>query len=564
MLENFLEEFLIIFAVSSVVTLSFRLIKLPTIVGFIVSGIIVGPSGFAFITDAEIIHQIAELGLVFLLFSIGAEFSLKNLLRMKRVLLLGGGLQFFLVTAAVTGFLSSLGYGFRPSLLLGSMVALSSTAIVLKSLHERREIASPHGNLAVGILLFQDLMVVPLMLLVSFLGKSGIETVAPTQDWFGVLSKGFLIIGITVLGSRYFIPFVFRLVARTGGRDLFIIAVALLIFFCAWFSMKIGLSLALGAFIAGILISESPYGHQAIAEMIAWREPLVAMFFVSVGMLLDVQYFLANPYWIVGISVLVLLLKTILNSIAGGLVGFPQRAAVTAGLMLSQVGEFSFILAESAQRLGVLPAHEYQFLLSVIVITLVVSPLIINATPALAPKLVKTDLFGQLIERVIQDRNKAKVRERSMTEEAVKDHVIIIGFGNNGRNLASALRLLGISYQIVESNAATLREFHYEPIHFGDGGKEEILEAVGIRTARAVVITINDSVWIHKIVAAVRKIRPDIKLVVRLQYFLDSKRVEDIQGLDSVIAEAETAKQIIRKVLGIYEVSPKEIDSVIG
>jgi CPA2 family monovalent cation:H+ antiporter-2 len=564
MLESFLREFLIIFAVSTAVTLAFRLVKLPSIVGFIISGVIVGPSGFGFISETQTIQQIAELGLVFLLFSIGVEFSLKNLLQMKRVIIGGGGLQFFLVTVSAMGVMTNLGHSLRESFLVGSMIALSSTAIVLKALHERRELASPHGNLAVGILLFQDLMVVPLMLMISFLGKTGTQTETATQDWLEIFGKGVVLIGFIVLGARYVIPALFKAISRSGSRELFIISVALLIFFSAWISHRLGLSLALGAFIAGILISDSPYGYQATADMVAWREPLVAIFFVSVGMLLDLKFFIAHPLPILATSIGVLLGKTILNSIAGSLIGTMQRASIVCGLMLSQVGEFSFILADSARQLGVIQSEEYQFLLSVIVMTLLISPLIINFTPLIAPRLIRTDLFGQLIEGVVQDRNQAQVRARNQEAEEVRDHVIIVGFGNNGRNLASALRLLGIPYRVIESNAATLREFQNEPLFFGDGGKPEMLERVGISSARAVVITINDSIWVNKIVSAVRKMRPELNLIVRLQYFLDAERVKDITGLDKVIAEAETAKQIVRKVLGIYKIAPQEIESIVG
>ncbi|MFM8269924.1 MAG: cation:proton antiporter, partial [Pseudomonadota bacterium] len=276
MLESFLREFLIIFAVATGVAIFFRLLKLPTIVGFIISGVIVGPSGFGLISDAETIHQIAELGLVFLLFSIGVEFSIKTLLQMKRVLIGGGLIQFSLVTLVSMGVLMAFGHEVRESFLMGCMMALSSTAIVLKALHHRREIATPHGNLAVGILIFQDLLVVPLMLLIPFLASHA-SAPAETRSWIELLGKAAGILGTTVLGARYVIPAVFRLIARSGGRELFIIAVALLIIFSAWAAHQVGLSLALGAFIAGLLISESPYGHQATADMIAWRDPLVAI-----------------------------------------------------------------------------------------------------------------------------------------------------------------------------------------------------------------------------------------------------------------------------------------------
>ena len=563
MLEQFLREFLIIFAVSTAVAVVFRFARLPSLVGFIVSGVIVGPHGFGFISDTQTIQQIAELGLVFLLFSIGVEFSLKSLLQMKRVLIGGGALQFLSVTLVTLAVTQILGFSAKEGFLIGSMMALSSTAIVFKTLHERREIATPHGNLAVGILLFQDLLVVPLMLVIPLLAQS--ETASVTsKPWIEFAIRGIGVIGALFLGSRYLIPKLFELIARSGGREIFIIAVALLIIFSAWAAHQVGLSLALGAFIAGIMISDSPYGHQATADMIAWRDPLVAVFFVSVGMLLDVQFFVNHSLSVMGATFAILVGKTVLNSMSGSLLGVMQRASVVTGLMLSQVGEFSFILAEAGQKAGVINPQTYQFLLSVIVLSLVLSPLIIRLTPSLAPRLIKTDLVGKIIEKVIQERNAQRVKTLTVSEDGLKDHVIIVGFGNNGRNLASALRHLGIPYQVIETNAATLSQFPNEPIHFGDGGKPEMLETVGLLSARAVVITINDSVWIHKIVAAVRKLRPDIRLIVRLQYFLDADKCGDIQGVDRVVAEAETAKQIIRKVLGFYEVAPSEIETIVG
>jgi len=571
MLEHFLQEILIIFAVATGVATVCRLVRLPTMVGFILSGALIGPSGFQLLSDPEVIQQIAELGLVFLLFSIGVEFSLKHLLQMKRVLLGGGTLQFLLVSLTSMAVFAMRGTPIPKAFFVGCLVALSSTAIVLKSLHSRRELATPHGNLAVGILLFQDLMVVPLMLLIPLLAP---ENTSSSQEVAGTLSgAGELLIkaaGIVIfilLASRYVIPFVFKLIARSGGRELFIIAVALLIIFSAWAAQKAGLSLALGAFIAGILISESPYGHQATAEMIAWRDPLVAVFFVSVGMLLDVKFLLNHPLSISLTTLGVLFGKTVLNSIAGSLLGFMQRTSVVAGLLLSQVGEFSFILADSAQKLGVFSPDEYQFILSVIVLSLSLSPLIIHLTPLLAPRLIRSDFVGQAIEKVIQERQESGKNKETVAiskTSYLKDHVVIIGFGNNGQNLAAALRHIQVPYQIIESNAATLQAFPKEPIHFGDGGKPELLESVGIESARAVVITINDSVWIHKIVAAIRRLRPDIPLIVRLQYFLDAKRCEDIDGVDRVIAEAETAKQIVRKVLALYEVTPAETKEMVG
>lgn len=563
MLESFLQEFLIIFTVATAVAIFFKFLKLPTIVGFIISGVIVGPYGFALISDTETIHQISELGLVFLLFSIGVEFSIKTLLQMKRVLIGGGTVQFVLVTLVSMGILMALGHETRESFLIGCMMALSSTAIVLKALHQRREIATPHGNLAVGILIFQDLLVVPLMLLVPFLASHSASPVEP-KSWMELIGKAVLVVGVIVLGARYAIPALFRLIARSGGRELFIIAVALLIIFSAWAAQQVGLSLALGAFIAGLLISESPYGHQATADMIAWRDPLVAIFFVSVGMLLDVKFFLSNPFSILGATFAVLFGKTILNSIAGNVLGVMQRASLVAALMLSQVGEFSFILAESAHRVGVIQHNEYQFLLSIIVLSLMISPMVIHLTPLITPGLIKTDLVGKMIERAFREKHQAHVTAMNRQESGPSDHVIIIGFGNNGRNLAAALRVLGISYHVIESNASTVQQNPNEPIHFGDGGKQEILEKCGIETARAVVITINDSVWINKIVAAVRKIRPDIRLVVRLQYFLDEARCSNLEGVEKVIAEAETAKQITRKVLGIYEIPASDIEGLLS
>ncbi|MEK7280537.1 MAG: cation:proton antiporter, partial [Nitrospirota bacterium] len=365
---KFLQELIIIFGLSIVVVLIFQRFRLPSIIGFLISGALIGPYGLNMIDDVEQVKVLAEVGVVLLLFTIGLEFSLARLSRIRTFALSGGSLQVGLTIILTALVLSSLRLPLRTGLFWGFLLALSSTAIVLKILLDRGELDTPHGRLSLGILIFQDLIVVPMMLVVSFFSSPVNED--PLGILF-VLLRSFFLVGLIIISARWLVPKVLFSVVRARSRELFVIAVILTCLGIAWLAAKSGLSLALGAFIAGLVISESEYSHQALADIMPFRDSFNSLFFVSIGMLLDVRFFLDHTVMILAIAAIVLVVK---GMIAGGVtlaLGYPVQVAALVGLSLAQVGEFSFVLAQTGQDLGLLVGSSYQLFLVISILSMI-------------------------------------------------------------------------------------------------------------------------------------------------------------------------------------------------
>ncbi|MEK6577538.1 MAG: cation:proton antiporter, partial [Nitrospirota bacterium] len=424
------QELIIIFGLSMVVVLIFQRFRLPSIIGFLISGALIGPYGLNLIDDVEQVKVLAEVGVVLLLFTIGLEFSLARLSRIRTFALSGGSLQVGLTIILTALVLSSLRLPLRTGLFWGFLLALSSTAIVLKILLDRGELDTPHGRLSLGILIFQDLIVVPMMLVVSFFSSSMNED--PLGISF-VLLRSFFLIGLIIISARWLVPKVLFLVVRARSRELFVIAVILICLGIAWLAANSGLSLALGAFIAGLVISESEYSHQALADILPFRDSFNSLFFVSIGMLLDVRFFLDHTVMILAIAALVLILKCL---IAGGVtlaLGYPVQVAALVGLSLAQVGEFSFVLAQTGQDLGLLVGSSYQLFLVISILSMIATPFLIRLGPGISNRAesLKVSIPWLRGRRVID------LEPQSLT---LKNHVIIAGYGLNGRNLARVLK----------------------------------------------------------------------------------------------------------------------------
>jgi monovalent cation:H+ antiporter-2, CPA2 family len=344
-----LRDLIVLLGLGVVVVLAFHRLRLPPIVGFLVTGVLCGPHGFGLISGVEEVESLAEVGVVLLLFTVGIEFSMEQMARMRTTLFAGGGLQVGL-TIAATVLLWRAAADWRSEVFVGMLVALSSTAIVLRLLADRGETDAPHGRLALAILIFQDLCIVPMMLVTPFLQGEGTGARVVAL----VLVKAVTFVLSAILAARYVFPRVLHFVVATRKREIFLLAIVLLCLGVAWASAAVGLSLALGAFIAGLTIADSEYSHQALGEILPLREVFFSLFFVSIGMLFDVRPVLAEPLLFVGALVALVLLKSI---VTGGVVwglGHPLRVAVVAGLSLAQVGEFSFVLSRVGRDAGLL------------------------------------------------------------------------------------------------------------------------------------------------------------------------------------------------------------------
>jgi CPA2 family monovalent cation:H+ antiporter-2 len=540
---EFLKSLEVIFIASAAVILLLYKLKMPSLIGFIVAGIIIGPHGVGLVEDIHFIQILAEIGVILLLFTIGIEFSMSQLVRIKKAVLGGGGAQ-VLLTIILSASVTYIAIGhINKSIFFGFLYALSSTAIVLKILTERGEIDSPHGHAMVGILIFQDLCIVPLMLLVPALSGTEIDTI----DVGVKMGKAILIIAVVLLSARWLVPALLHQVVRTKSRELFLTTIILLCLGIALLTSRFGLSLALGAFLAGLIISESEYAHQAISDILPFKDSFMGLFFVSIGMLVDTEFVLDNVLRISEVVALIFILKIITGTASALMIGASVRSSVITGLGLAQIGEFSFVLAVAGKASGLITEEFYQIFLSSSVVTMIMTPFIINSAQPVSQWIITRPLLKKL-------SGWRKTSETDGHPRKKHDHVIIVGFGLNGRNLSKVLKESEIPYTVLEMNSDTVREMKKkgEPIYYGDGTSKEILHKIGIEKARLLVIAISDPVSTRRIVSIARHANPDVYIIVRTRYLVE---VDDLKalGADEVIPEEfETSIEIFSRVLHRY------------
>jgi len=551
-----LRDLAVIFAGSLVVILVFYRLKLPALPGFIIAGILLGPNALGFVSDPHDVEGLAEVGVILLLFTIGIEFSLSRLREMRGLVLAGGLAQMAFTVFATLGVgLAFLG-GWRVALFLGFLIALSSTAIVLKVLSDKGEIDAPHGRLATGILIFQDLCVVPIMLVLPFLaGKAEGGIVGLLL----ALGKAALVVVGVVLAARTIVPRVLSEILKTRSRELFLIAVILIGTLTALGTAAAGASLALGAFLAGLIISESDYGHQALAELMPFRDIFISLFFVAVGMLVQLDT-IRNHLWVTLIAVAVIMGgKTLSAAVGPALMGYAGRVALLAGVAVSQIGEFSFVLARDGLEAGLLPDLLYQQFLGIAVITMLVTPFLLQGGPALLDRFEKMVPLDKVLPGF-------RPRGFSPVQDPVKDHVIVAGYGLNGRNLTAALRAINAPYLIVELNAQTVRKARSqgEPAFYGDATREEILHALGIERARMFVIAISDPSATRRMVRVAREMNPKLYIIARTRYVVEIPELTHLGANVVIPEEFETSIEIFSRVLAHYSVARGEIERLVG
>ena len=534
-----LKDIVILFGLALLTVVVLRKFNLPSIIGFLITGVLAGPYALGFIRDTHQVEQMAEVGVVLLLFTIGIEFSLKELMRIRHMVLIGGGLQLFLTIAAVAVVGTFAGFPLMQSLFFGFLVALSSTAILMKLMMDAGEMDTPQGKAALGILIFQDLCIVPLMLFTPFLagGGSGLMEIAV------VSAKAIAVMVGSHYGARFLVPWVFGQVVKTRSRELFVLSIIFIGMGTAWLTAQAGLSLALGAFIAGLAISESEYSHQALSDIMPFREAFMSLFFISVGMLLKPTILLQFPLLILTLVLFIILIKALLTSAVGFALGLPMRIAVITGLSLAQIGEFSFVLSRSGLSHGLLTPETYQLFLAASIATMGLTPLCMRMSGPLSDYLTRV-----LPHELTRGRSSLAQNGNKVT---LKDHVIIVGFGVNGKNLAKVLKNLEIPRVVIETNPFTIRSQRRlgEEIIFGDASKPEILEHARVEDARIIVIAISDAAASRRIASQVRKMNPSIHVIVRTRYLLEMEPLFKL-GVNEVIPEEfETSVEILSRVL---------------
>lgn len=542
----------IIFAVAVVAVLVSHRLNVPSTVGFLIAGILAGPDGLGLVRMSEQVDLLAEIGIVLLMFMIGLEFSLSGLAEIRRPFLLGGSVQ-MLGTAAVVGLGTYiLGSTLAQSAYLGLVVSLSSTAVVLDLLQKRGELDSPHGRTVLGALIFQDIAVVPIMLAAPLLaGTAG----GSALDGLAEVGLGVAAVGIaSYVAYRWVVPWLLHRIAMTGSREAFLLGVLVICVAIALLTHEAGLSLALGAFLAGLIISESEYSHQAVSVILPFRDAFMSLFFVSIGMLLDVQYLLANPLRIALLTLGILLIKPIMAAFAALLVGLPMRNAVLAGVSLGQIGEFSLVLATAGVAAGLLGADVFQTVLDTAVASMIFAPVLVAAGPGIADLLARLPLPARVREGV----GIARIGSAHL----YSDHVLLVGFGVTGHNIACAAESAGVPYAAIEINADVVRrgtaEGHH--IHYGDATSEAILRHVNADRARAIVVVINDPAAARRVTQLARRVAPDAYLVVRSRYVRETEALHAL-GADEVIAdELEISIEIFARVLARFLVPREDIE----
>jgi len=548
-----LSDIVIILGLAVVVILLFQRFKLPTILGFLATGVIAGPHGLSLINSVHDIEILAEIGVILLLFIIGMEFSLRNLAMIKRTVLLGGTTQVLATIGLVTVVMLLFRFPAEEAVFMGFLIALSSTAIVLKLLQDKGEINSPQGRVVLGILIFQDIIVVPMMLLAPLMGGNS-ENIG--MALLLMVLKGGLVILFVLVSARYLVPWLLYLVAQTKSKELFILSVVVICFAVAWLTSSLGLSLALGAFMAGLIISESEYSHQATSNILPFREIFTSFFFVSIGMLLDFGFMLEHLPLILLLALVTFLLKALVATTAARILQYPFRVSLLVGLSLFQVGEFAFILSKTGITYGLLSEATYQYFLAVSLLTMAVTPFIIAQYHRIAT------VIGRLATSEQEPAVFSPASPNGYGElPTLSDHIVIIGFGINGRNVAKAAKYANIPYAIVELNAVTVRTERRlgEPIFYGDAVHGTILSHVYVHKARVVVIAISDPEATRRIIAAVRQVSDKVHIIVRTRFVQEMEENYRI-GADEVIPEEfETSIEIFTRVLNKYLMPRDEI-----
>ncbi|MDX1418947.1 MAG: cation:proton antiporter [Rubricoccaceae bacterium] len=544
----FLGELAALFAAAvAVAYLAYR-VRLVPIAGFLLAGVLIGPSVLGAVDDLELVRQAAEVGVILLLFTIGVEFSLAKLLRIRRLILGGGGLQMGVTIAAVAGGLLALGVGLQDALFTGGLVALSSTAVVLGLLADRGETDTPPGQVALGILIFQDLaIVVMVMMLPIVAGQAG----TPAEIVWALGKAGLIVVAVLV-GARRVVPPVLEAIAQTRRQELFLLTVVALCLGTAWLTSLAGVSLALGAFLAGLLVSESPYSHHALSEVLPLQTVFAAVFFVSVGMLLDVGFLVDNLPLVLGAAGVVLLLKLVVTAGSAAALGYPARTATQAGLALAQIGEFSFVLAVAGAALGLTPgglgeAGEQAFI-AVTVLLMLATPLLMSAGPRL----------GGWLEGRLPTREREEPAPEVL---ALEDHVVVVGYGPAGRRLAQVLQNTGIPFVVVDLNPRAIEEAQAEGFHalYGDAARQHLLEEVALLRAKLLVVAINDPAAVERIARIARTMNPTLTVVVRARYLAEIGPLERA-GADVVVPEElEAAVRLFTHVLQAYLIPPEEV-----
>lgn len=540
-----LGSLLIIIGVAAGIIAVMQRVGIPSIVAFLLTGVVVGPAGFGLVEDSEAIAAMAEIGVVLLLFTIGLEISIRELAAMWREVFIGGGLQILITFALGTAVALQFDIPTPQAIFAGLIVAASSTALVLRLLGDNGELGRPYGRLALGVLIMQDIAVVFLLLIVPMLASGTFDA----RETGTQLGKAVGLIVAIFIAARFLYPWLMRTVVKTRSREVFTLATLAVVFGTAELAGLAGLSLAVGAFIAGLVVSESIFSHQMLAEVLPFREIFNGLFFVSVGLLVSREALVGAPLMLAAAVLIVMVVKALIVFGVAKLLKLSLTEAILAGVSLSQVGEFAFVLAQQGLNYDLLSRDDYAIFISASVFTMLLTPAAIA--------------LGKRVTATINKRDGTENELSAIPENiACDDHVIVIGYGVNGRNTSRALETLGVRYIVAEMNIRTVEHERENgvPIVFADAVRPSVLDELHINKARALVVAISDPAATRQIVSAARHANPDLHIIARTRFVTELQPLIELGANEVVPEEFETSLQLTASVMRSYGASTFAIE----
>lgn len=545
MIQGALDAIIILLAGSVITVAVFRRLRLPSILAYLLVGVTIGPHGLSWIPHTEDIHFLAEFGVVFLLFTIGLEFSMARLVSMKKEVLALGGAQVVLTTIIVAVIAWLLGVSFEGAIIVGGVLAMSSTAIVIKQLKDQQELGLPHGRLSVAILLFQDLAVVPFLILIPVMAGGDQSNLLRELGW--ALTKGLLVIIFMLAIGWWVLRPLFGAIVAARSSELFTLTALLFAMAAAWLSHFAGLSFALGAFLAGMILGETEFRHQIEADIRPFRDVLLGLFFVIIGMMLDVHLLPGMLHWILLLVVALVLFKIVTIMGLSILFGAQAGVGLQTGVVLAQGGEFGLALLTIALTNDLLASDVVQIVLAAIIISMAITPIIISYNGAIRNRLCMDDCSHEI---------KGITKHAPTPVADLTEHVIICGYGRTGRNLARLLQNEGFSYVGLELNATRVWDARNngERVDYGDASNQGILEAVGLSQARVLVITYDDDHSAEKTITQVRTISPNIPILVWAQDDAYTERLRSAGATEVIPRNREATLMLESNLLRLLDV----------
>lgn len=541
-----LQNMSIILITAVLVLLIFNKLKLPTMIGLFITGIVLGHV----VNDTSMISTLSELGVIFLLFIIGLEFSVEKFSAIKRYALIGGILQVVITTILITLLGFALKLPWTSALFLGFLVAFSSTAIVMKIMQQRHITHSVQGRVTLGILIFQDIAVIIVILMTPILGGESVELHLLPQLAVKAVGLGLIIFA----GAKWFIPLALRDAARTKNRDLFLLLTLFICMGTTFATSLIGIGPELGAFIAGLLISRTEYSHQTLGYIQPFQDVFMSLFFISIGLMVNLHLFLANIGIIVMLTVIIVIINFSATFVTGMALKLPTKVSISIAILLSQIGEFSFVLAKEGMAYGLMTSQFFSIFLGVSILTMSLTPFLEKATPQIVKVFARFPYFQ------VDDELKALPEELEEKGD-VEDHVILVGLGRNGKHIAKACRQFHIPIRIVDMNPTIVENQQALglPIIYGKASNESVLKELNITSAQCIVISASTYEETMKTIDAARRLNPDIHIIVRTRYL---KSIDEVieAGADEVIPkEFETSIMMFTRIMDYYN---KDVDEI--